>query len=127
MAQTLSFGFIIPENGDPARVWQPAIVSSLTQLNSHNHDGVNSAQINPASITKLQTSIVSGAWVNDGNGNYSQVVNLPPAITEVNNYFIKIHNADNGDFLFLSIERVTAGSFRVRVNDNTLNLVATYL
>ena len=127
MAETLSFGYLNPEVGDSAKEWQDAINPTIQQLNDHTHDGIDSSTISPASITKFSTAILSGNWVSDGGGNFSQVVTAPPQVTEVNDFYIKTHNTANGDVLYPSVERVTAGSFRVRVNDNSLDITAIYL
>lgn len=127
MATTLSNGFVRPDNNDPGSVWMPAIANDITQLNSHNHDGINSEPIDSTAILKLTTTILSAAWVSGGGGNYSQVVTVPAQISEINNFFIKIYNTATGDIIYPTIERVTAATYRLRVNDNTLNLTAVYV
>lgn len=127
MATTESFGFINPDSGDNVQVWQDAINSTISQLNDHTHDDIDSSTISPASITKFTTAILSGAWVSDGGGNFSQVVSAPAQVTEVNDFYIKMHETPTGDVLYPSVERVTAGSYRVRVNNNSLDITAVYV
>jgi len=126
MADTLSFGYQQPVSGDNAKEWQDALNATILQLNDHTHDGVDSSTIDPSSITTLTTTILSGAWIADGGGNFSQVVAAPAQVAEVNDFYIKMHETGTGDVLYPTVERVAAASYRVRVNDNSLNITAVY-
>lgn len=117
MAETLSFGFVNPEDGDPASVWQPAINSTIEQLNDHNHDGVNSATISPASISTLSTAVLSGNWVGDGNGNFTQTISAPPAVTEVNDFYPKSYVDSTGEIVYLSSTRASSTTLTLTTNN----------
>lgn len=119
MADTLSFGYLRPANGDPANAWQPAINSTITQVNDHDHDGSNSANISPASITALLTTISVGDWgAADGDGNYTVSKAAPAAISEVNNFYPKVFVDSDGAVSYLSITRVDAGTISLTTNTN---------
>ena len=48
MATTLSYGFVRPATGDKGSVFFPALEDNITQLNSHDHDGTDSALMTAA-------------------------------------------------------------------------------
>lgn len=50
MATTLTYGLVKPVTGDPGSTWFPAIEGDITQLDAHNHDGANSAQLTNSGI-----------------------------------------------------------------------------
>lgn len=129
MATTLSFGYVRPVSGDRGSVWFPALENNITQLNSHNHNGSNSANISPSalSITGFTSTIASGSWsaVSGKSGLYEQTVTVPAAVTEVNNYDIHVYNA-SGHRLDLTIERQSATTYKIYINDNSLTLTAVY-
>lgn len=129
MATTLSYGIVVPQTGDRGSVWFPAIEDNLEQLNDHNHNGTNSALLSPSafSITGFTSTIASGSWgaVSGKSGLYEQTVTVPAAVTEVNNYDIHVYNS-SGHRLDLTIERQSATTYKIYINDNTLTLTAVY-
>jgi len=118
MADTLSFGYLRPASGDPANVWQPAIESTITQLNAHNHDGVNSSTISQASIGVLSTPISVADWGAAVSGTYTVTKSAPGAITEVNNYYPKVYLDSDGSIVYLSITRISPSSIELKTNLN---------
>ena len=50
MPITLSYGFIKPVDGDAASSWFDSIEATITQLNSHDHDGTDSAAISGKNV-----------------------------------------------------------------------------
>lgn len=134
---TLTYGFQRPDTGDKGSVWFPAMEDNITQLDSHNHDGVNSAALPSSSIGKFSSTISSGSWVSDGGGNYHVVVTVPIGISGASTYndiiyyemIVKINTAGvtYGDRLYPSLERESSTTFTVRVNNNTLDLIIYYV
>lgn len=125
--ETLSYGYFKPETGDKGSVWFPAMEANMERLNDHNHDGTDSALLPPSSISKFSGSISSGSWSSAGGGNYSQDITVPAGISEINNYFIKFYVTSTGYQLHLTWERLTATTYRVYINDNSLSLTAIYV
>jgi len=125
MANTLAFGFLDPESGDQASVWQAAVNSTVQQLATHNHDGVNSASISPASIAILSTGVnatvgaLPGEWTETpgGSGTYIQRVPAPGAVSEVNDFFPKVYENSTGNVLSLSINRFDATNIELSSNN----------
>lgn len=127
MSTVLSKGFVKPQAGDLGQTWMPEHEDNIQQLNDHDHDGLNSQLIDAISLTKQTSVVLAASWVADGGGNFSQVISVPAAISEINNHLVKIYDQATGDFLNLGIERVSASSIRIRINDNSLTVVAVYV
>lgn len=129
MGTTLSNGFVKPDNDDPGSVWMPDVADNVQRTNDHNHDGVNSNTISPASISKFTTAILSGAWTPVGGqlGTFTQTVTVPAQISEINDFEVKFYITSTGAVILPSWERATAGSFTVTVNDTSLDLTAVYI
>lgn len=64
MAVTLTYGLVKPVTGDRGAVWFPAIENDIIQLDAHDHNGTNSAQLGNAAILTAaaiaRTKIASG-------------------------------------------------------------------
>lgn len=125
MATTLSYGFVKPQDGDKGDVFWDALEDDIQQLNDHNHNGTNSAKLTSASMTAVTSAIASGSWGALTAGLYSQVVSMP-AGQDFDDYAIEFRNSGDNSVVHPSVEKVTDATYRVYVNDNTLNLVALY-
>ena len=135
---TLSYGFKRPESGDRGSVWFPAMETNMQNLNDHTHNGVNSPLIAANAFSKPSSTIASGTWTDDGGGNYSKLVTVPIEISGATapyndcyyyEFIVKISTAGAtyGDRIYPSIERESATTFTVRVNDNTLDLIIFFI
>jgi hypothetical protein len=133
MATLLSFGYKLPVSGERGATFFPALEDNITRTNTHNHDGSNSAPLAPSSysttaVLALYTSTINSAsWaaVSGKSGLYSQVVTVPAAVTEINNYTVYFYNS-SGQRLLLALERVSATTYTVYINDNSLTITALY-
>ena len=130
--QTLSYGYKKPEAGDRAKGtagWYQAIEFDIERLNTHNHDGSNSAAIPVSSFTPLTVSILAAGWTADTVG-YKQTVTAPAGVTEVNDYDVHfVFTAPVGKLgerAYLGMKRVTATTFEVYCNDNTAAFTAYF-
>lgn len=128
MATTLSFGFVRPTTGDRGSVFFPALEDNITQLNSHTHNGTDSANILPSAIvtTGFTSAISAASWGAATNGIYTQTITVPAGVTEINNYNVYFYNSSTYERLLLSMTRASATTYTVSINDNTVNLVAVY-
>jgi len=125
---TLLYGMQIPSTGDKGSVFFPAIEDNFTQLDAHTHDGLTSSKLATTSITHNTQALLAGGWlpVAGHTGLYYQLVTMPGGITYAAQRMI-FTNTTTGDQLLLSAEKVTAGSYNVFINDNSLNVTALYL
>lgn len=125
MSTTLSFGYKRPDTGDKGSTFYPNLEDNITRLNGHTHDGVDSSQLTAGSVTAATKSVLAAAHTNDGNGNYSQVVSMPTGL-QYDEHNVTFRNATTGDQLLLTVEKETATTFTVRINDNSFNLTALF-
>ena len=123
MATTLSNGYILPQTGDRGSVWFPALESNIQRLNDHNHDGNNSEKLSSSAFDSLTDQILPAAWVLQGNGLYRAAVTMPGSL-QFDTKIIKTRA--NGRSLYADIEKLTANSFYVYVNDNSLTVGILY-
>lgn len=120
---TLSYGFKLPQTGDKGSVWFPALEDDITQLNAHDHNGVNSAPIPGGSITPSITNIATVDWVVFGSG-YRVLVTLPSGYLFENTHkeFRLVGSPQDGAIVNPTIEKVDNTSFYVFSNLNTIAL-----
>lgn len=123
---TLTYGQKIPESGDLASVWMGGIEDNFTRLDAHDHDGVDSPLLTPASVTKYSSTVSSGSWSSAGGGMYTQTITVPASITEFNSSDIYIYITSTGERIFPGIVRASATTYTITVNDNSLALTVKY-
>jgi len=127
MATTTPFGYKIPDVGDLALSWMQNLSDNWARISAHTHNGIDSDSLTITSITKLTTDILSAVWVNDGNGNFTQTVTVPGAITEINDFHVYFFVVATGERIFPDVIRQSATTYEVGINDNSLALTATYV
>lgn len=127
--QTLSFGYKQPETGDPGSVWFPAIEDNIERLNDHTHNGTDSAQLTPSSLSKsaFKSTILAVGWSAGSNGNYSQTITVPAGVTEINNYVVIFYITSSGVRVFPTMQRVSETTYTLTVNNSALALTAVYV
>lgn len=119
---TLPFGLKKPQSGDRGAVVFPAMEDNIDRLDGHTHNGTDSAPIPGSSITAGTTSIPAGSWVSLGGGHYRQSVTVPAGYT-FDSQTISIR-LSTGDYIYPTIEKISATQFWVYTIDNTLSYVA---
>ena len=121
---TLTYGYKKPQTNDKGPVVFPALEGNIQQLNDHDHDGANSKKLTAASVEAEPQTILAASWVAIADGQYRQLV------TTLAGYdFDKVtinFRTPNGDYIYPTVERVTAFSFYVYTNDNTIAYTAIY-
>ena len=130
MSTTLSNGYKKPDAPDPASIWMPDHEDNIQRLNDHNHNGTNSELLDPTVVLQKPTvSVLSGAW-SVVSGGYEQTIGAPATISEVNTAFMKFVStagiAPVGSVITPTVERVSSTSFKVIVNDNTLEMTVYF-
>jgi hypothetical protein len=122
----LSYGYKLPQSLDFGSTFFPALEYNITRLNSHNHDGTNSANLTTTSFTITPKSILATAWNDIGGGMYSQTVQMGGAMTW-DGRNVSFRKLVTGEILYLEAEKVGVASFKVYTNDNTLNAIALFV
>lgn len=123
---TLSYGYKQPETGDKGSIWFPALEFDINRLNLHSHNGLDSVKLSSSSVVATVQIVSAAGWVSQGGGTYKQTVTCPAGIT-VDDYEIATWDNVAGNKLYLTIAKVTANTFDVSINDNTVNLRVKYV
>lgn len=79
--QILSYGFKLPEDGDFGDVWFPALAFDIQQLNDHTHNGLNSPLLAGSAIIAQHSTLLSTAFIDQGDGYWRAEVTLPSGMT----------------------------------------------
>lgn len=121
---TLTYGYKKPQSNDKGPVVFPAMEGNIQQLNDHDHDGANSKKLAGSSIDGSTQTILSANWVAIADGQYRQLVTVLAGY----NFDTKTisFRTPTGDYLYPTVERVSAFSFYVYTNDNTISYTAVY-
>lgn len=117
----LSYGYEKPQNTDTGDIVFPALERNWQRVNDHTHDGINSAPLSSTSQT-----IYDFFWTLApiGGGVYRQLVTIPsPYDYDTADIWFRL---STGEFVYPSIERVSANSFYIYTNDPTLEYTAYY-
>lgn len=126
--QTLSYGYKKPQTGDKGSVFFPALEDNFQRLNDHDHDGINSKKLSSTSVTSYPQSLLAANWVGVGDGLFRQLVTCPSTILvdEQNMRFQIASGAKSGHFFHPSVEKVSANTFYVYINDSALDVKVLY-
>lgn len=125
---TLTYGYKQPQTGDKGggvNGFWVALENDIAQLDSHSHNGVNSAKLTSSSVTTTTQAITAVGWVASGSG-FRQLVTMPGALL-YDDYFIEFKESVTKDPMKLGVERASANTYYVYINDSSLALVAYYL
>ena len=125
---TLSKGYKKPESGDKGSVYFPAIEDNIQQLNDHTHDGVDSQALSGAVIENETVAVDNTDWVLQTPGTYRALVTLPTGFTyDGSHKEVRVAGgAMDGAVIHPTIEKVSATSLYLYVNDNTLDLSVSF-
>jgi hypothetical protein len=125
--QTLSNGYKLPATGERGSVFYPALEDNITLSNSHAHTGSDGEQIDAKHLSKTTSTIASASWaaVSGHTGTYRQLLTLPSGFTW-DACEMKFTLSTLGHVIYPSIEKVSATTYYVYFNDNTLDLKVTY-
>lgn len=128
MGSTLSEGIFKPAAGDRGSVFGPGMAQNAQYQNDHQHSGADGSKAIPASyLTKATASLTAANWVASGN-LYYQAVTLPGGYSfDTTNISCRIGNGTaDGDYFYPTIEKASASTFNIYVNDNTLDVDILY-
>lgn len=129
MSTTLSNGYKLPTAGDRGSSWFSDLEDNIVRVNSHDHDGINSEKLASSNIERQTSSLVAGNWTLVADGTYKQTVSMPSGYTMTESTFkFQINSgADLGDIFYPVIDRLTDTSYDIFINDNTVDVLVTYV
>lgn len=122
---TLSYGYKKPQSGDRGAAFFTAMEDNIQRFNDHTHNGSDSALLPAQSILGVSQNILAVNWVANGpTGFYRQLVTVPAGFT-YDTVDISFRLA-NGDYVYPTVEKVSALTYYVYTIDNTLSYIAVY-
>lgn len=124
--QTLTYGFKKPVDGDSADTWMTALEDNVTRVDGHSHNGVDSPLLDATAIAKFETTVAHASWSSQGGGMYRQTITVPAAVLEFDDYDIFIFDTSTKERIFTTVTRVSATTYYIYVNDNSLDLTVKY-
>lgn len=124
---TLSHGYLQPENPDTGDVFWPALSADILLMNNHIHDGVLGTVL--PTVTQTLSSASWGAPASGDPffnqvGTYVQTVTLPAQFSY--DSVALGFRLSNGTVIVPTVIRVSSSQYKVYTNDNTQNFVAVY-
>jgi hypothetical protein len=120
----LSFGYKKPQSGDRGSIWFPAIEFDIERLNTHSHDGLNSAVLSTGSSFSVSQNLPT-VWTSDGLAQYKQSVTIPSPI-KYDTCVIQFRKTDDKSILHLTAVRTSINTFDVYTYDSTLDVTVVY-
>lgn len=126
--QTLTYGLKRPDSGDKGDVFFPALEENITQLDAHTHDGVTSPKIPSSSVEAVSQNVAAASWSDQGGDIYRALVTMPGSLQfDTSTLSFEINSgSDVGSRFFPSVTRVSANSFYVFINDDSLDIKVIY-
>lgn len=136
MSIDLTYGRKVPQKPDSGATFFGELEANIALDDAHTHDGLTSPPLTSVIAgTVTKQNILAAAWSLVSNGTYRQLVTLPAVITGAlvdggaNKSFddVKIEfRLSTGSPLQPTVTKVSASTYYVYVNDNTIALVALY-
>lgn len=117
----LSQGYQKPSDPTAGDLWFAAMEENIQLMNDHTHAGDDGAF-----IAKSTSSVVAGSWGADlGGGLYRQLITLPDSRT-FDTTKLEVRRS-TGEVVYAQIERVSATTFYIYTNDNSLDYTIYYV
>lgn len=117
---TLSNGYIQPTNPTYGDLFWPAMEENIQLMNDHTHDGSDGEL-----IAKDTGTAPSGSWGADlGGGTYRQTITMPNN-RQYDTTQIEFR-LSTGERIYPTVAKVTATTFYIYTNDNSLTFNILY-
>lgn len=122
---TLSYGVKKPQTGDKGSVWFPEMEDNMQYLNDHTHDGSTGAPVPATNIQAVTQSVLAAAWVATSGGTYRQLLTVANS-KNFDDVDVIFRDSTTKQKLYLGTEKVSATTYYVYINDNSISLTASY-
>lgn len=122
---TLTYGYLKPQSGDKGATLFNALELNIQKVNDHTHNGTDSAPVDVKSIVASTQALNAGDWVTYGGppGFYRQLVTMPAGfLYDQVQFGFRI----NGNPALFGVEKVSATTYYIYSNDNTVSPTAIY-
>lgn len=143
MSTTLTYGFKLPQDGDTGGndFWDD-LEFDITQLNSHSHNGTDSARLTATSVTAVQHAInntvtanLTTGWVLQADGGYKRTIAIASFFStlkfdEVSISWRVFTGTSAGenlyDIIHPTIEKIGISTYNVTLNTDVTTLTTPY-
>jgi hypothetical protein len=129
MPTTLSKGYKVPSTGERG-TWWTNLTDNWTRVNSHVHDNSDSARVECKNLTHGSNTILAASWAATTGqaGTYEQTITVPSGydVATVTMSFYVNSGSESGNMIFPTITKVTATTYKIYINDNSLDLKVLY-
>ena len=112
---TLSKGFKLPETGDFGNIWFPAMEDNINQMNTHDHDGVDSEKISALNLDADVTTVLSASFADQGDGYWRATVTVPGGAF-VDNLVVTVKDPTTKEPVYLRMVKLSATQFYIYTN-----------
>lgn len=130
MSTTLSNGYKKPSTGDTGSVFFKDLENNIQKVNDHTHNGQDSEKILSKDIVKSLETIQSTSWgAMSDNGDYTQTITMPLnyEFDKVQMEFRIASGPEIGSVIFPTITKVSANSYTITQDDNTIDIQVVYV
>jgi hypothetical protein len=131
MSTTTTHNLVKPQTGDRGSVFWPALEAAIQRLNDHVHNGSDSEALNPRYFSKTTNTLALASWsaVAGQAGTYRQLETCPTGYTVdgSNPKFMIGSGSDAGAIIYPSTVKVSATTYYVYINDNTIDVKVVYV
>jgi hypothetical protein len=134
-----TYGYENPSSGDLSKGtygWMAQINYDILRLDGHSHNGTDSTLLPISSVSASSVVAPASSWtVNSGGTNlpvsgYVQTVTVPATISDINNYLVKFAVNTSGNRQYQALDlfwvRITASTFSIYCNDNTIDVLCVF-
>ena len=129
MSTTLSKGYVIPATGERG-TWWTDYNNNFTRVNGHTHDNSDSARIDAKNLAHGTSTIANASWAATAGqaGTYEQTITVPSGydMATVTMAVYVNSGAEVGSLIFPTITRQSSTTYKIFINDNTLDLKVIY-
>lgn len=127
MGVTTTYGYKKPQSPDTGETFWDDLEFDISRLDSHSHNGTDSAQLSGNNVTPVSDTIEAADWVavSGQAGTYSQTVTVPLGVQlskKMPNFRLS-----TGEVIHPSVEILGETTYNVFINDNTLELDVFYV
>lgn len=126
--QTLTYGFKLPDTGDKGTVFFPALEDNITRLDAHTHNGANSPKLSSENVDAYSQTMGAGSWALVVDNTYRMLITMPATLEfdKCTMMFLINSGTAVGQVFFPTVTKVSANTYYVYSNDNSIDIKVQY-
>lgn len=120
-----TYGYKKPQTLDTGSLVFPAMEFNIDRLDSHSHNGTDSALLTSAALPATNQDALAANWVLVSGGRYRQLITMSASLN-FDKILMQVRRKTDGFLVNATIEKVTATTYYVYTNDNTVSFTIYY-